>query len=74
MLKSYFYAPASTWMSDLCEPEYKQIKTKHEVIQNTSACRTTAPNAASSTTSKYGEKHFPHRGSLSRKEHREHQR
>lgn len=46
MLKSYFYSPASTWMSGLCEPEYQQIKTNHEVIQSTCAYRTMAWNAA----------------------------
>lgn len=70
MLKSYFYSLASTWMSGLCEPEYKQIKTKYEVIQNTCAYRAMARNAASSTTFKYKGKHFPHRGNLSRKVHR----
>lgn len=58
MLRSYFYSPLSTWMSGLCEQEYKQIKTKYEVIQNTLAYRIVAYNIAPSVTFKYRENDF----------------
>lgn len=45
-------------MSGLCEQEYKQIKTKYEVIQNTLAYRIVAYNIAPSVTFKSRESDF----------------